>query len=94
MGKENSKINPTILEEAQKAVYGDRQEDYGKVRDNFNRIAKMWEAILQHSVSPSQVGLCMCAVKIARECHKPKRDNLIDLAGYAATIERMQKEKL
>lgn len=82
----------TILQEAQKAVYGDRQADYGKVKDNFRRIAQMWEAILQCPVTPEQVGLCMCAVKIARQCHKPKRDNLVDLAGYAATLEKMQNE--
>lgn len=85
--------DPTILEEAQSVVYGDRQSDYGSVTENFQRIATMWSAILNTPVTPEQVGLCMCAVKIARQCHKPKRDNLVDLAGYAATIEKMNNEQ-
>ncbi len=86
------KKKKTILEEAQEVVYGQRQEDYGTVTENFGRIAKMWETVLGGSITPEQVGLCMCMVKIARQCNKPKRDNLVDLAGYAATIEKMQNE--
>ncbi len=82
----------TILKEAEEVVYGDRQTDYGKVSDNFARIAKMWSGILDKEISPTQVGLCMIAVKVARECNKPKRDNLVDIAGYAATLEKMHNE--
>lgn len=85
---------PNILQEAQKAVYGDRQADYGSVTDNFTTTAKIWSAILKWEVTPEQVGLCMVGLKIARECHKPKRDNLIDGAGYFATLEKMQNEKI
>ena len=83
----------TILEEAQGLVYGDRQASYGHPLDDFSRTAKMWEAILGCAVSPEQVGLCMCAVKISRQLNRPKRDNLVDLAGYAATVELVQDEK-
>ena len=51
----------------------------------------MWSAILGQEVTPAQVGLCMIAVKVSRECHKPKRDNLVDIAGYAETV-RMVRE--
>lgn len=86
------KKQPTILEEAQSAVYGSRQEDYGDVSENFERIAKGWEMILGIKPTPEQVGLCMIQVKVARQCHKPKRDNLVDISGYAATIDKMGKE--
>lgn len=91
---EQIKKTKTILEEAQSLVYGDRQESYGSVTDNFTKIAQLWSPILNTPITPEQVGLCMIAMKIARECHKPKRDNLTDIAGYAATIEKMQTEKL
>lgn len=81
----------TILQEAQAAVYGDRQADYGTVTENFNTIAKLWSAILKIEVTPQQVGLCMIQVKVAREMYKPKRDNLVDIAGYAATLEKLSK---
>lgn len=82
-----------ILEEAQQAVYGDRQADYGGVKQNFTNIAKGWSIILGSDVTPEQVGLCMVWLKVARQMNKPKRDNLVDGAGYFATIEKMENEK-
>ena len=68
-------IKPTILQEAQSLVYGDREKDYGSVTKNFGRIAQLWGAILDCEVTAEQVGLCMIGVKMARQCHKPKRDS-------------------
>lgn len=81
----------TILDEAKAAVYGDRNDDYGTVTDNFNTIAQLWSAVLKVDVTPEQVGLCMVQVKVARQMYKAKRDNLVDLAGYAATLEKLEK---
>jgi hypothetical protein len=83
----------TILIEAQEAVYGDRQADYGSVTENFTTIAKLWEPILKTKITPEQVGLCMVQVKVARHLYKPKRDNLVDGAGYFATLEKMEDEQ-
>lgn len=82
-----------ILEEANSLVNGNRQADYGHPLDDFQRTAKMWTAILGFPVTPEQVGLCMCAVKISRQVNHPKRDNLVDLAGYAATVEMVIEER-
>jgi hypothetical protein len=82
-----------ILEEANKLVNGDRQASYGHPIDDFTRTAKMWSAILGHEVTAEQVGLCMCAVKISRQVNRPKRDNMVDIAGYAATVEMVLEEK-
>lgn len=82
-----------ILEEANKLVHGDRNADYGHPLDDFARSAAMWSAIIGHPVTPEQVGLCMCAVKISRQCNKPKADNLVDLAGYAETVNMVIDEK-
>jgi hypothetical protein len=92
--KQTAVKNITILEEAQNAVYGDRQADYGTVTDNFGTIAKLWSAVLKTEVTPEQVGLCMVQVKVARQMYKPKRDNLVDGAGYFATIEKMEEEQI
>lgn len=85
-------LKPTILQEAQSVVYGDRQADYGDVTTNFDNIAKLWSIILGTEVTKEQVGLCMIQTKIARQMFKAKRDNLTDIAGYAATIEKMERE--
>jgi len=79
----------TILQEAQQVVYSDRAADYGSVTSNFGSTAKMWSVILGKEVTAEQVGLCMIAVKISRQMHKFKMDNLVDIAGYAATLEKL-----
>lgn len=76
-----------VLQEADKLVNGDRQDDYGHPWHDFSRTAQMWGAILGCEVTPEQVGLCMMAVKISRQCNKPKADNLIDSAGYAQCVQ-------
>lgn len=83
----------SVLTEAEGLVHDDRNETYGHPLDDFSRTAKMWGAILGVVVEPEQVGLCMVALKISRECHKPKRDNLVDMAGYAETVEWVKAER-
>jgi hypothetical protein len=77
----------SALLEAQGLVHGDRNAAYGSPLDDFRRTAKMWSAILGVEVQPEKIGLCMIAVKLSRECNKHKRDNLVDIAGYAECTE-------
>lgn len=83
----------STLQEAQRLVHGDRGEDYGHPLDDFTRTATMWEAILGAPVSAEQVGLCMMALKISRQCNRPKRDNMVDAAGYAETVQMVIDER-
>lgn len=83
------KAPETILEEAQRLVYGERNADYGHPRDDFARSAAMWSALLGHTITPHQVAMCMVAVKLSREVNRPKRDNRTDGAGYFACLERL-----
>lgn len=86
-------VPETILQEAQRLVHGDRNEAYGNPFDDFSKTARMWSVVLGVDVTPEQVGLCMCCVKISRQLHAPKRDNLTDLAGYAATVQMVVEER-
>jgi hypothetical protein len=86
--------NPeTTLQEAQRIVHGDRRIDYGHPMDDFARTSLIWQAILGIPVTPEQVALCMVGVKISREVNKPKRDNLVDMAGYAETLNMVHEER-
>lgn len=79
-----------ILEEANQITAGARAADYGSVKDDFGRTAALWSILIGAPVTPMQVALCMVALKLSRQCHKPKRDNLIDIAGYARTAEMLE----
>jgi len=78
-----------ILDEAERAVYGDRARDYGHPRDNFRRIAELWSAFLSGrgsgfypSLTGEETALMMALVKIARLQETPDhRDSWVDIAG-------------
>lgn len=82
----------SILQEAHRLVHGPRGDDYDHPHRDFSRTGRMWGAILDEwrssgpdAVPPQLVALCMVALKISREVHKPKRDNRVDGAGYLET---------
>lgn len=79
----------TICGEADRLVAGARQEAYGHPSEDLARTGTMWSALLglPQPIPAWKVGLCMIALKMSRECNTPKRDNLVDIAGYARTIE-------
>ena len=83
----------SILEEARRIVHGERGENYGHPFEDFSRTAKIWSAIMDIEVTPEQVALCMIGVKISREVNRPKRDNIVDGAGYFETLDMVKKER-
>jgi len=86
--------NETVLEEAQRLITGERNHTYDHPLDNFERIAAIWSVVLGIKVTPEQVGLCMVGVKLAREAYMPKRDNLVDGAGYFGTVQMVRDERI
>jgi len=83
----------TILEEAQKLVDGVKREEYGDQLESLNRAARMWNGYLKSkghlcaNLNYRDVAFMMILYKITRETHKIKRDNLVDIAGYAYVLE-------
>ena len=80
-------MTQSILVEAAKIVDNDRADDYGDPRDDFKRIATIWSTLLENKLNvdltPSEVCAMMIALKLSRAAHSNKRDNWIDIAGYA-----------
>ena len=77
----------SILAEAEKCVCTSRQEEYGSIENNFSLIARLWREYLDtdNPITAHDVAMMMALLKIARiATGKPKTDNYIDLAGYAA----------
>lgn len=83
----------SILLEAEALTEGARQASYGSPLDDYTRTAKLWSAILGHEVTAEQAILCMVAVKISRECHRAKRDNRVDGAGYFKCLDMVEQER-
>ena len=81
----------SVLDTAKQVTGGPRCTDYGHPADDFAKTAAMWTGILAdrlaegESITAGDVPLCMIAVKLARQAHRHKRDNLVDIAGYART---------
>lgn len=85
-------------EEAGRLIDGDRQADYGDPRVNHERIAALWNAYLGPlfnakgepvEIRAEDVAMLMGLVKIGRERHRHKADNITDLIGYALIYERI-----
>lgn len=79
----------SVLCNAYEAVYSARMADYGPPIENHERTAALWtiylRATLRDKVSLSARDVCMLNIlqKVSRDVHRPKRDNLVDIAGYA-----------
>lgn len=86
------------LKAAAECVCGSREEDYGSPEDNFAVIASLWNSYLYGAglmenptphvwkgIKPKDVAAMLALLKVARIAgNRPKPDNWIDLAGYAA----------
>ncbi len=82
------------LKEADKLVHGSRQKDYDHPKHNFKRIADLWNGYMSALgyypiFTVKDIPRMMVLLKMAREIHKHKPDNLIDMAGYVATEEML-----
>lgn len=77
-------ISQKILEEANKLIGGNRNDDYGDKLTNHKNIAALWSIFLRKKITAHDVAMCMALVKVARLMHAHKTDSYIDLAAYAA----------
>jgi hypothetical protein len=91
---------PNVCTEAIRLVYGDRGQDYGHPSVEHKRIADYWSVYiadargLGDSLTEQDVAMMMILLKIARQGHKFKLDNVIDIAGYALCAHRMADRSL
>lgn len=82
----------TVLEEAARLVDGARGDTYGHPADDFGRTAAMVSGLLREKLreplTAADVGLIQVCVKLSRLAATPgHRDSLVDVAGYARTVE-------
>lgn len=86
-------VTETILDEAARITSGDRNGDYGHPADHWERTIGMVNALFGASFETRDWGKMMQLDKIARDQHKPKRDNLVDVCGYARCMEKVDERE-
>lgn len=88
----------SVLREAESLITGDRNKAYGSPTQNFTNTAEIWTALLRHKlrdgekIEPAEVASFMIGLKLARTVGEPKRDNWVDMAGYAGCGFEAQTE--
>lgn len=86
--------NKSILSEAEEIVNGSRHSDYGDAANNFHRIANVVNSMYpQLNINAQQCCAVLMAVKLIREGFRHKRDNLVDLCGYAHIMNEINDRK-
>lgn len=86
-------VDASIATEAVSLVDGDRNTAYGHPADDFQRIADAWRAVFGWDATAEQVGLAFILAKVARHVHSYKRDNLVDICGYALTVDAVHRAR-
>jgi hypothetical protein len=87
----------SINHEADRLIHEDRREVYGHCLDEYTRLAGMVSAAFAHklkeSFSAEDMLMFMVLLKASRVIHNPKRDSLVDLAGYTGCIADAMEER-
>lgn len=81
----------SILSEAEEIVNGSRQSDYGDAKESFSRVATIASVMTGKELAPEDCCAVLMAVKLVRESFKHKRDNLVDLCGYAELLNQLKE---
>ena len=98
VSKSDTLINAaeTILDEAARITSGTRNKEYGEPKDNHKCTANLWNTYLTrkyaiYDIEISERDVCILNIlqKISRDANMEKRDNLVDICGWARNIEML-----
>ena len=79
------KTTKNFLVKAEGLVAGPRHTDYGDKVDNHTNIANLWSAYLDGTITPHNVAIMMCLLKVARtKLGDVSVDTYVDMAAYGA----------
>ena len=84
-----------ILHEAEQLICGPRNDGYGPAEFDFPLVAEMFNAWLRAkyaddtAIDGEDVAMFMVFMKLRRQAHRRKRDNLVDAIGYLALAHRV-----
>lgn len=96
MTDNNPKMIESILDEAARITSKDRNEAYGPPSQNHRCTSSLWRVYLTRRREAAScpaltdaVDVCILNIlqKISRFAHSRRRDNLVDIAGWARNAE-------
>lgn len=82
-------MSETVDQEADRLIVSDRDEAYGAAPATAERFAAIGSAVTGLEILPEHYPLLMIAAKLARQANAYKRDNLVDIVGYARIAEEI-----
>lgn len=77
----------SVCAEADRLVSTVRNQDYGHPLEDYTRTANIFNAVTGHKITALDAIKFMVCVKLSREQHKHKRDNLVDACGYIKCLD-------
>jgi len=89
----------TVIDEAKDIITTRGKDDYGSAERCMGNIAAQWNLYLsqkygkESSLKEEDVCQLMVLLKMVRDMHKPKRDNIVDQIGYTALIQEIRESK-
>jgi uncharacterized protein DUF6378 len=85
----------THMAEANNLVNGDRQSAYGSPLPSYEAQAKVWSGLLadklKEDLTAEDVVLLLAGMKLRRQAHKPKKDNVVDVHGYMLVLSHVEE---
>jgi hypothetical protein len=96
MSMKNNNETETILTKAQDIVYNRTEEqsrNYGDIQESIERAALIATHMLMRNVSPEDIYTSIVAIKLSREAHAHKEDNLLDAVAYISALNDYLENK-
>ncbi len=90
-----------ILDMAKAIINGERNDRYGAPEDSFELIGTYWGiylasvkySVFSSPIKPKDVAMMMALMKVAREAHQGRADNLIDAVAYLALAGDLEDDE-
>lgn len=89
-----------ILEQANNIVNNrseEKERQYGDFATTMDRMRDIFNAMTGHECTTQDMYVAMIAMKMSRQHHAHKRDNLLDAAAYIGALdnyEQLHKEEI
>jgi len=97
MSMKNNDETETILTKAQDIVYNRTEEqsrNYGDIQESIKRASSIASHISGNLISPAIIYISIISIKLSREAHAHKEDNLLDAVAYMSALnDYLEKTK-